>query len=230
MKVYLLQTNSHSLQVVGDRRDRNRKQQKITKIASSETFVMKNKRVLEDVFVHTKNDNGYFEAVLSGLVNGDTSIQSGVVQTGSVNDQRIDSVLVDNDLVRRVVVHRTPVPIPRDVRLWTPGHHAVHSDCFALADRCHVCWSRDSVELGLDACLGYAGTVVWRVRRLGRWNTEISCNIGLQFTKQNSLNCKLIGKLIIAGHKYLEHYKTRIFIPLVNWTFFPLKMHRENLQ
>lgn len=71
----------------------------------------------------------HLELIPTSCVGGNTGVETGIVFGHGIKDERIDSGLVDDDLVQSVLTDLEPFPEPRDVRQRTtvddaiePGH------------------------------------------------------------------------------------------------------------
>ena len=94
--------------------------------------------------------------VLAGLVASDARVVAGVVRLYGVDDQRMDAVLVHNDLVELVVVDLCAVTEPQQLRDGTARDDAVEACHLALLG---VAVDRDLAELWPEVFLRDAAVV-----------------------------------------------------------------------
>ena len=80
----------------------------------------------------TVNVQSHLELVPTSCVGGNTGVETCIVFGHGVKDERIDSCLVDDDLVQSVLGDLEALPEPHDVRQRTtvddtiePGHMAL---------------------------------------------------------------------------------------------------------
>ena len=88
-----------------------------------------------------------FKTVFTSTVGRQTTICPGIRQTHRLEDQRVDAILVHNDLVRPITMDRLVVVIPANLRVRSSNHYAVQPCSLALGNL-EVC--RRFVEDRLD--------------------------------------------------------------------------------
>ncbi len=87
----------------------------------------------------TSNVEVDFEGVLSATILGHTEILSSILPAHSVDNQRVDSLFIDDDLVHAVIKHLVSITEPEYIWSRASGDDAVKAHHLAFGGIL-ICW------------------------------------------------------------------------------------------
>ena len=115
----------------------------------------------------TCNTDGNFETVFTTAIWCNTTIRSRVRQTNRLENQRVDTILVDNNLVRSVIEDLLAILIPANLRVRSSYDYAVQSRRLTLG-HFQVCWHFVEDRLDEYFCCDASDVVIrWTVSLAG---------------------------------------------------------------